>query len=109
MKQAYIVNHNKLFGMLHYHWNFDTAIFPFERERVQLVAVLLFLAYTGTKPGTIVESNCKSIRGSNEAMLYRDLKLKLLQPPSSISLLVLKLTIRLDKDIIPIWYLTFSI
>ena len=97
MKPTYTVGHNTLLGMLHYHWNFDTAVFPFERERVQLATVLLFLAYTGARPGAIVESSSGGIRGSNEAMLYKDLKLKLLQPPEDAALLVLEVTIRLDK------------
>lgn len=97
MKQNYTVGHNTLLGMLHYHWCFDTAVFSFERERVQLATVLLFLAYTGARPGAIVESGCGGIKGSNEALLYRDLRLKLLQPPGGVSLLVLEITIRLDK------------
>ena len=97
MNQTYTVEHNTLLGMLHYHWKFDNEIFPFERERVQLATVLLFLAYTGAKPGAIVESSAGGIRGSNEALLYRDVKLRLLQPSGNAPLLVLEVTIRLDK------------
>ena len=97
MKATYTVGHNTLLGMLHYHWNFDTEVFVFERERIQLATVLLFLAYTGARPGAIVESNTEGIRNSNEALLYRDVKLRLLQPPNHVPLLVLEVTIRLDK------------
>ena len=64
---------------------------------MQLAAVLLFLAYTGSRPGAIVESGCAGIRGTNAALLYRDVKLRLLQPPGEESLLILEVTIRLDK------------
>ena len=97
MQQTYTVGHNTLLGMLHHHWTFDKTSFPIERERVQLAAILLFLAYTGARPGAIVESGTAGIRGSGEAMLYRDLKLKLLQPSDGCPLLLLELTIRLDK------------
>ena len=97
IKQKFCVGHNTLLGMLHYHWKFDTSIFPCERERVQLATILLFLAYTGARPGAIVESTSGGIKGSNESLLYKDLKLKLLQPLGSAPLLVLEITIRLDK------------
>lgn len=56
---------------------------------MQLAKILLFLAYTGTRPGAIVESGCGGVKGSDEALPYRDLRLKLLQPPEGVSLLVL--------------------
>ena len=96
-KQTYTVGHHTLLGMIHYHWTFDESLFTIERERVQLVTVLLFLAYTGARPGSILESGTTGIRGSGQAMLYRDLKLKLLQPSDGSSLLVLEVTIRLEK------------
>ena len=95
MLQTYTVGHHTLMGMLHYHWTFDTSRFSLERERLQMPAVLLFLAFTGARPGAAVES--VAYRGTNQALLYRDLKLKLLQPPGGSSLLVLEVTIRLDK------------
>ena len=97
MQQAYTVGHNTLLGMLHHHWTFDKTSFPIERERVQLAAILLFLAYTGARLGAIVESNASGIRGSGEAMLYGDLKLVLLKPPTGLPLLLLEVRIRLDK------------
>ena len=64
---------------------------------MQLAIVLLFLAYTGARPGAIVESGCGGIRGTNEALLYGDVKLRLLQPQDHVPLLVLEVTVRLDK------------
>ena len=64
---------------------------------MQLATVLLFLAYTGARPGAIVESGCGGIRGTNEALLYGDVKLRLLQPHNHVPLLVLEVTIQLNK------------
>ena len=97
MKPIHTVGYNILLGMNHYHWKSDTEIFPIERERVQVAAVLLFLAFAGARPGAIVESGTRGIRGSNEALLYRDVKLRLLQPLRGVPLLFLEVTIRLDK------------
>ena len=97
MRQKHVIGHQGLYGALYYHWKFDTEIFPLERERVQLAAVLLFLAYTGSRPGAIIESGCAGIRGTNAALLYRDVKLRLLRPPGEEPLLILEVTIRLDK------------
>ena len=97
MRQKHVIGHQGLYGALYYHWKFDTEIFPLERERVQLAAVLLFLAYTGSRPGAIVESGCAGIKNTNAALLYRDIKLRLLRPQGEESLLILEVTIRLDK------------
>ena len=97
MRQKHVIGHQGLYGALYYHWKFDTEIFPLEWERVQLVAVLLFSAYTGSRPGAIVESGCAGIRGTNAALLYKDIKLRLLRPPGEEPLLILEVTIRLDK------------
>ena len=58
---------------------------------------LLFLAFTGARPGAIFESGCKGISGTNAALLYRDVKLGLLQPLEEAPLLVLEVIILLDK------------
>ncbi|KAL8640700.1 MAG: hypothetical protein Q9228_002414, partial [Teloschistes exilis] len=97
MRPKHVVGHNGLHGTLYYHWKFDTEIFALELERVELAAGLLFLAFTGARPGAIFESGCKGIAGTNAALLYKDVKLRLLQPPDEASLLVLEVTITLDK------------
>lgn len=97
MRHKHAVGHNGLHGALYYHWKFDTEIFALELDRVQLAAGLLFLAFTGARPGAIFESGCKGIAGTNAALLYQDVKLRLLQPPGEASLLVLEVTIMLDK------------
>lgn len=97
MREKFVIGHNGLLGALYYHWKFDTEVFDLERDRIQLAAVLLLLAYTGARPGAIVESSSKGIAGTNAALCYKDLALKLLQPPKGVSLLVLEVTILLDK------------
>ena len=68
-----------LFGALHYHWVYDTEQYELERNRVQLAAVLLIIAFTGSRPGAVVESGTAGLRGSNEALRYRDIKIMVLQ------------------------------
>ena len=97
MKHKPVVGHTGLYGVLHYHWKFDTEVFAHELQRVSLAAGLLFIAYTGARPGAVFESGSDGIRGTNAALLYRDVKLRLLQPPTGTSLLVLEVTIVLDK------------
>ena len=63
-----------------------------ELEHVQLTAGLLFLAFISARPGVVFESSCKVIAGSNAVLLYRDIGLRLLQPPEKISRLILKAT-----------------
>ncbi|KAL8776435.1 MAG: hypothetical protein Q9194_003154 [Teloschistes cf. exilis] len=97
MRDKPVVGYNGLHGALYYHWKFDTEIFTLELERVELALGLLFLAFTGAGPGAIFASGCKGIVGTNAALLYKDVKLRLLQPPDEASLLVLEVTIILDK------------
>lgn len=78
MRYKHVVGHNGLHGALYYYWKFDTEIFTLELERVELAAWLLFLAFTGARPGAIFESACKGIAGTNAALLYKDVKLRLL-------------------------------
>lgn len=65
---------------------------------MELAAKLLFFIFIGARPNTIFESDCKEITGTNAALLYKDVKLKLLQPPDEASLLVLEVIIMLDKS-----------
>ena len=95
MRHKHVIGHNGLYGALHYHWKFDTETLTLELERVQLTAGLLSLAFTGVRPGAIFEIGCKGIAGTNTALLYKDVKLRLLQPPEGASLLVLEVTIML--------------
>jgi hypothetical protein len=97
MREKPVVGHTALQGALYYHWVFDTEVYNLERERIQLAAMLLLLTYTGSRPGAVVESSSQGIVGTNAALCYGDLVLKLLQPREGPSLLVLEVRIRLDK------------
>ena len=78
MKHKPIVGYTGLYGALYYHWRFDTEIFTHELERVSLAAGFLLVVYTGARPGAIFESDSDGIRGTNAALLYRYVKLRLL-------------------------------
>ncbi|KAI9782856.1 MAG: hypothetical protein M1816_001676 [Peltula sp. TS41687] len=83
---------NDLVSLLHYHWALDTSIFPNERQRLQLSFLLLVLAYTGARPGAIVE--CGLLRGSNKALRYRDVDLIVLRDPDNPQYRILVMIVR---------------
>ena len=95
MRHKHVIGHDGLHGALYYYWKFDTETLTLELERVRLAAGLLPLAFTGVRPGAIFESGCKGIAGTNAALIYKDVKLRLLQPPEGAWLLVLEVTIML--------------
>jgi len=39
---------------LQYHWVSDVNVFPHERQRVQIAAILLLAAFTGSRPGALL-------------------------------------------------------
>ena len=78
--------------MLHYHWALDTSTFPNERQRLQLSLLLLMLAYTGARPGALVE--CSLLRGSNQALRYRDMDLIVLRDADDSQYHILVMTVK---------------
>ena len=64
---------------------------------MQLTTVLLFLAYTETRPDTVIESSFVGIARINAALLYKNIKLRLLRPSQKTPLLILEIIILLDK------------
>ena len=70
-----------LLVILRYHWCFDTASVPHERYTVQLPLLILMTAFTASRPGALVESGCA--HGSNEALRYRDVVLRVLPNPGN--------------------------
>jgi Protein of unknown function (DUF3435) len=68
-----------LLAILRYHWYLDTA--SHERYTVQIPFLILMTAFTASRPGALVESTCA--RGSNEALRYRDIVLRILLSPSN--------------------------
>lgn len=51
--------HHTLMEMLHYRWAFYVETHTLEDQRLQAVAVLLFLTYTGACPGAVVQSGAE--------------------------------------------------
>ncbi|OJD25540.1 hypothetical protein ACJ73_03093 [Blastomyces percursus] len=68
-----------LLSVLHYHWCLDTSAVPHERYTVQLPLLMLMTAYTSSRPGALIESGC--VRGSNDALRYRDVVLRVIPNP----------------------------
>ena len=64
--------------MLHYHWVLDTWVYPDEEQRLLLALLLLFAAYTGSRPCSLVDAAVKKVdkvTGSDteEANPYSDI------------------------------------
>lgn len=94
----HILGYDGVLGALSYRWTIDTEKYRFERDRIQLALFILLLAYIGQRPGALVESDSSGLRKSNEALKYKDIKLKLVQgTDKEASLLVMTVQISLDK------------
>lgn len=52
--------------LLQWHWKYGTSIFTNERQRVQMGLVMLFSAFTGSRPGTLLTDDDSSCRDSRE-------------------------------------------
>ncbi len=61
--------------LVHFIWVCDEVEYHHERSRIQLVFCMLLMAYTGSRPGSIVEPEYRS--GSNDGLLYGDVALEL--------------------------------
>ena len=70
--------------VIQYHWVSDINVFPNERQRVQLAAILLLAAYTGSRPHALL------------SLTYRDLDLYVDRDSES-GAHVLKLGVTLTK------------
>ena len=86
-------------AILHCNWADDAHRYSLERKRVQLAFMALLCAYTSSRPGTIVESSCPGLRGTGEALLWRDIELwKVVHPdPSRGTVIFFKITFGLMK------------
>ncbi|OJD13734.1 hypothetical protein ACJ73_09169 [Blastomyces percursus] len=79
VKAKSTMNVEDIISILHYHWCLDTYPVPHERYTVQLPLLMLATAYTSSRPGTLIESGCA--RGSNDALRYRDVVLRVIPNP----------------------------
>lgn len=70
--------------VLQYHWAFDINVFPHERQRVQVAAILLLAAFTGSRPAALLN------------LEYRDLDLYV-DKDRKTGQHILKLGVRLTK------------
>lgn len=91
------INVDDLYHLLKYLWTRDTHVYPVERQRVQQALITLLIALTTVRPGAIVESS--SYYGRIEALLYKDVALRLVRDPADLSqtVLLMEVTVRLWK------------
>ena len=52
--------------LLQWHWKYGTSIFANERQRVQMGLLMLFSAFTGSRPATLLADNDSSCRDPGE-------------------------------------------
>jgi Protein of unknown function (DUF3435) len=43
--------------LLQWHWKYGTSTFANERQRVQMSLLILFSAFTGSRPATLLDSS----------------------------------------------------
>lgn len=53
--------------LLQWHWKYGTSTFVNERQRVQMGIFMLFSAFTGSRPATLLAGNSSSSNDSQEA------------------------------------------
>lgn len=47
--------------VIQYHWASDINVFPNERQRVQVASILLLAAFTGSRPGALLQITYRDI------------------------------------------------
>ena len=52
--------------LLQWHWKYGISTFANERQRVQMGLIMLFSAFTGSRPATLLADNDSSCRASRE-------------------------------------------
>jgi Protein of unknown function (DUF3435) len=55
--------------LLQWHWKYGTAAFTNERQRVQLSLLMLFSAFTGSRPDTLLGEDDSSSTNSQESSI----------------------------------------
>ena len=55
--------------LLQWHWKYGTAAFMNERQRVQLSLLMLFSAFTGSRPDTLLGEDDSSSKNSQESSI----------------------------------------
>ncbi len=86
-----------LLKLLEHHWLHDRSVFLHERQRVQLSALILILAYTLARPGAIIDSGCAV--GTNTALTYGNVRVFIIRNPSKPdrNVIALEVTLFLPK------------
>ena len=66
LKAKPVMGVDDLLRVLVYHWAKDQSVFPNERQRVQLATILLFAAYTSSRPAELVDAQVSEKSKKNE-------------------------------------------
>jgi len=69
-----------LLKLLEHHWLSDRSIFLHERQRVQLSALILILAFMLSRPGAIIESD--GAVSTDKALSYGNVRVFIIRKPS---------------------------
>ena len=91
------MNIDDLFLLLYHHWALCTDHYAIERERIQHALLILFIVYTSTRPGTIVEGG--GYQNSNDCLKYKDIELFKVRDTEDASkhILIMNMRLRLMK------------
>ena len=54
--------------LLQWHWKYGTSTFANERQRVQMALLMLFSAFTGSRPATLLAEDDNSSNDSRESL-----------------------------------------
>lgn len=65
--------------IMHYLWLDDPTILSSERQRVQLAFIMLIMAYSGSRPGALMDN--KNGEEQCRGLLYDDIELVLIRDP----------------------------
>ena len=90
-----IADHTTLRSLIHYLFVCDETQFQHECLRVQLALSMLIMAYTGSRPGAILESMYH--KKSNVELCYKDVEINLVRV-KDIVMLMLALKFRNRKN-----------
>jgi hypothetical protein len=63
-RQKDILSTEELGILLQWHWKYGTSVFANERQRVQMGLLMLFSAFTGSRPAMLLTDNDSSCRDS---------------------------------------------
>ncbi len=92
-----MVDCNDLRDLIHFLFVCDEATVLGDRMRVQLAFCMLIMAYTGSRPGTIMQPSYRDSDPGNSGLLYGDFKVQV-QKIDGVIVFALVIKFRLRKN-----------